>query len=92
MANITLSVPDEVYRRMKRRREVKWSEVARQAILEKLEKVEGPLGFYASTEELADMIEKAGVKLGKISLDEAIRHYAKTRELEWQRTSTIQAN
>ena len=92
MANITLSIPDEVYRRMKRRRDVKWSEVARQAIAEKLEQVEGPLGFYASTGELADMIAKAGVKLDKVSLDEAIRHYIKMRELEWQRTSTIQAN
>ena len=92
MANITLSVPDEVYRRMKRRRDVKWSEIARRAIVEKLEQVEGPVGFYASTRELADMIASAGVNLNDVPLNEAIRHHRKMRELEWQRTSTIQAN
>ena len=37
MANITLSVPDEVYKEMKQFSEVKWSEVARKAIIDKLE-------------------------------------------------------
>jgi hypothetical protein len=92
MANITLSVPEEVYRRMKRRRDVKWSEVARQAIVMKLERLEGPVGFSISASELAEVIAKAGVKLDKVSVDEAVRHYRKMRELEWQRTSTIQAN
>ena len=92
MTNITLSVPEEVYRRMKRRRDVKWSEIARRAIVEKLEEEEGPIGFYASTRELADMIVSAGVKLDEVSLDEAIQHYRKMGELEWRRTSTIQAN
>jgi hypothetical protein len=92
MANITLSIPEEVYRRMKRRRDVKWSEVARQAIVARLEQTEGPVGFYASTSELAEIIAKAGVELEKVSVDEAIRHYGKMRELEWKRTSTIRAN
>jgi len=92
MANITLFVPEEVYRRMKRRRDVKWSEVARQAIVERLEQVEGPVGFYVSATELGDMIAKAGVDLQKVSIDEAVQHYRKMSESEWQRTSTIQAN
>lgn len=92
MANITLSVPEEVYRRMKRRRDVKWSEVARRAILEKLEQAEGPIGFCTSASELAHMIARAGVKLNEVSVDEAIRHYRRMRESEWKRTSTIQAN
>ncbi len=37
MGNITLSVPDEVQKEMRRFSEVKWSEVARKAILERLE-------------------------------------------------------
>ena len=77
---------------MKRRRDVKWSEVARQAIVERLEQAEGPVGYYTSTPELADMIAKAGVKLDEVSMNEAIRHYRRMRELEWKRTSTIQAN
>lgn len=37
MGNLTLSVPDDVHKEMKRFSEVKWSEVARKAIIEKLE-------------------------------------------------------
>jgi len=92
MANITLSVPEEVYRRMKRRRDVKWSEVAREAIVDRLELLEGPVGFSASSSDLAKLIAKSGVNLHEVSVDEAIRHYKKMREFEWQRTSTIQAN
>jgi hypothetical protein len=92
MTNITLSVPEDLYRKMKRRRDVKWSEVARQAIAERLEELEGPVGFHASASELANMIAKAGVRLDEVSVAEAIRHYRKMRELEWQRTSSIQAN
>ena len=37
MANITLSVPENIHKQMKHFSEVKWSEVARKAILERLE-------------------------------------------------------
>lgn len=77
---------------MKRRRDVKWSEVARQAILEKLEQAEGPVRFCTSASELADMIAKADAKMDELSVSEAIRHYRRMRELEWKRTSTIQLN
>lgn len=36
MGNITLSIPDDVHKDMKQFAEVKWSEVARRAIIEKL--------------------------------------------------------
>lgn len=36
MANITLSIPDEVHKKMKRFREIRWSEVARQAIEQRI--------------------------------------------------------
>lgn len=39
MANITLAIPDEARKEMREFSEVKWSEVARRAILEKLEKL-----------------------------------------------------
>ena len=92
MANITLSVPGEVYRRMKSRRDVKWSEVAREAIVERLEQLEGPVGFSISSSNLARLVAKSGVNLNEVSVDKAIRYYKKMRELEWRRTSTIQAN
>jgi len=40
MANITLAVTDELYDKMKKHSEFKWSEVARQAIEQKIEDAE----------------------------------------------------
>lgn len=40
MGNMTLSIPDEVQEEMKKFSEVRWSEVARKAIVEKLETLE----------------------------------------------------
>jgi len=37
MGNITLSVPDNIHKQMKHFSEVRWSEVARKAIVERLE-------------------------------------------------------
>jgi len=37
MGNITLSLPEEVHKELKHFSEVRWSEVARRAIVEKLE-------------------------------------------------------
>ncbi len=37
MANLTLSVPDELYEELKKHPEIRWSEVARQALAKKLE-------------------------------------------------------
>ena len=37
MGNITLSVPEDVHKEMKHFSEVKWSEVARKAIIDRLE-------------------------------------------------------
>ena len=39
MANITLSMPDNISKQMKKFSEVKWSEVARKAIIEKLDRL-----------------------------------------------------
>ncbi len=37
MTNLTLSVPDDLYEEMKKHPEIRWSEVARQALAKKLE-------------------------------------------------------
>lgn len=40
MVNMTLAVSDEIHLRMKRHSEIKWTEVARNAILNKLDALE----------------------------------------------------
>jgi len=39
MPNITLSIPEEVHKMMKFHREVRWSEIARAAIIEQIKKL-----------------------------------------------------
>ena len=40
MTNMTLSIPDELHKRMKKLSEIKWSEVARRAIEERVNDLE----------------------------------------------------
>ena len=40
MANITLSLPDEIYQKLKLHPEIRWSEIARRAIIQYLEDLE----------------------------------------------------
>jgi predicted CopG family antitoxin len=40
MTNITLSVPDELHKRMKKHSEIRWSEVIRKSLAEKIADLE----------------------------------------------------
>ncbi|MGC8577894.1 MAG: hypothetical protein ACP5M7_07905 [Thermoproteota archaeon] len=40
MANVTLAVPDETYKKMKKYKEIKWSEVIRRAVVEYIRRIE----------------------------------------------------
>ena len=40
MANMTLSIPDNIHKEMKHFPEVKWSQVARKAIIEKIQSLQ----------------------------------------------------
>jgi hypothetical protein len=40
MANMTLSIPDDIHAKMRKHSEVRWSEVARKAITERIEREE----------------------------------------------------
>ncbi len=69
MANMTLSVPTELHKKMKQFSEVRWSEVARKAIQKRVEDLE-TLERIASkskltekdAKELADKINKAAAR------------------------------
>jgi len=40
MSNVTLSIPDDLHAKMKRYSEIRWSEVVRRSITEKIEDLE----------------------------------------------------
>lgn len=79
MTNMTLSIPENVHKRIKKHTEIKWSEVARQAIVEKLDQLETANMLAEKLDlnpkelrELAQKVKKEGTKR---LLDEAnIRH------------------
>jgi len=57
VVNVTLSVPKEVHDIMKQHREIKWSEVARQALIKKASEVDrkkDPWREYALRHALED--------------------------------------
>jgi len=91
MPNITISIPEDLYKKMKRYSEVKWSEVIRKALIEYIGRLEVMEREVVSSDELAELLRESKLDVSSISLEKAIEHYERARELEWKRSSTIQA-
>jgi hypothetical protein len=50
MVNVTLSVPEKTHKVMKKHKEIRWTEVARQAIIKKANEIElakDPLRYHS---------------------------------------------
>jgi metal-responsive CopG/Arc/MetJ family transcriptional regulator len=91
MVNITVSIPEDLYGKMKKYSEVKWSEVVRKALIEYIGRLEVIERGVICSEDLAGMLKASGLDVSSISLEKAIKFYAKAREFEWKRLSTTQA-
>jgi predicted CopG family antitoxin len=92
MKNITLSIPDEIYRKMKEYKEVKWSEVVRRAIVDYIKRLEEG-GFEITTDKLLDELGGEFEKnLKELSLERAVKGYKRMRDAEWKRLSTTRAS
>jgi len=89
MPKITLSIPEDVYKKMKEY-DVRWNEV-KDAIISYIRRLEKH-GLEATTEELlAELGEDFMKELSEISFEEAVSAYEKMWEKEWNRLYTIQA-
>jgi Arc/MetJ-type ribon-helix-helix transcriptional regulator len=91
MVNITVSIPEELYRKMKKYSEVRWSEVVRKALADYIGRLEVMERGIISSEKLAEMLKESNLDVGSISLEKALDFYEKARELEWKRLSTTRA-
>ena len=91
MVNVTVSIPEDLYNKMKKYSEVKWSEVVRKALVEYIGRLEVMERGVVSSDDLAEMLRESGLDVSSISLEKALDFYAKARELEWKRLSTTQA-
>jgi len=88
MPNITFSVSEDLYKRMKKFSEIKWSTLYRQIIERYLEKFENP--NVEKITELRERVMKEGFSMDDIPFDKAVEIYKKMRQLEWERTYLIQ--
>jgi hypothetical protein len=61
MVTMTLAIPEDLKRKMDSRPELNWSEVARQAFIQKLKDME----LFDKFTEKSAMTEKDAVKLGR---------------------------
>jgi len=63
MPNMTLSVPKELYNKMKKHTELKWSEVARQAFEKKIKETEITKKLLSKSELTEKDVERIGHKI-----------------------------
>lgn len=60
MGNITLSVPEELHKRMRKHTELKWSDIARQAFEKKLKEIELMTDLLSKSELTEEDAERIG--------------------------------
>ena len=87
MVNITISIPKELYDKLKMHSEVEWSKVVRNALVEYAERLEKVERQTVSSEKLAAMLKEANLDVSSVDLDKAVEFYEKARRLEWKRVS-----
>jgi metal-responsive CopG/Arc/MetJ family transcriptional regulator len=91
MVNFTVSIPGDLYEKMKRYSEVKWSEVVRRALVEYVGRLEVVERGVVSSDVLAAVLRESGLDVGSVSLEKAVKGYEGAREAEWKRLSSTQA-
>ena len=68
MAKITISIPEELYEKMERHSEVKWSEVARKAVASYIDRLEIAEGVMVPMKRLTKKLKDSGVDVSNIDL------------------------
>jgi len=92
MVNITVSIPEALSKRLKRHKEVKWSEVVRKALADYVDRLEVVEGGVISAETLSRKLKEKCTEVSSVDLHRAIEFYEEGRKLERKRLSTIQAS
>lgn len=92
MVNVTVSVPEDLYQKMKKYSEVKWSEVVRKALADYIGRLETIERGIVPSEKLATMLRESKLDVTSVDLEKALKYYDEGRKLEWKRSSTIQTS
>lgn len=91
--NLTVRIPKRLAEKMRRYREVNWSEVVRRSIEEYIRRLEEARSVVPASELLQELSE-IGVKpddLEPLDAEAEERMYREMGEAEWKRLSTTQA-
>ena len=91
MPNITLSIPEEVYKKMKEHKEIRWTEVVKKDIMDYIHHLEEGKHEVTTEELLEELGSEFAKELSEISFEEALEFYENMRDKEWRRFYTIQA-
>ena len=77
MANMTLSIPDELHKKMKKMSDIRWSEIARRAIEQRINDLE-TLNRLASKSKITDKdIEEISKKIKRAAAIRFDEHHSR---------------
>lgn len=88
MPNITFSVSDDLYKRMKKFPEIKWTKLYRQMIEHYLEKLENLNSI--PIKELREKLKRKGISMEDLTYEQCNESYKKLRKMEWERVHSTQ--
>jgi predicted CopG family antitoxin len=92
MVNITISISRELYEKMKRYSEAKWSEVISKALTSYIDRLEIVEGGVVPMKKLAKKLKDSGFDTSSIDLEKAIKYYEEGGKLAWKRLSTTETS
>jgi hypothetical protein len=86
MPHVTLSIPEEIYKEMKRYPEIKWSEIIRRSVASYLEEMKAS----SSSTEIRSMLDENTLnRLRSISSKKADWYFEKSEKAAWKRARSL---
>lgn len=89
MAHITLSIPDELYKEIKKHPNIKWSEAARQGIKQQLSQLGGVISGKDLIKKLDPDTRHALERISNLKENDWKDHYKKLKESEKRRLKSL---
>ena len=87
--NITLSVPRELHEQMKKHPEIKWSEAARNGIVQQLAKVGGMISGKELLKSLPEETRRGIEEISKLPEESWEKYYEGVKESEKRRLKSL---
>ena len=78
MGNMTLALPDELQERMRKHSEIRWSEVARKSITQKVEVLEAMERIAKKSKLTKKDVDELSRRIKRETSEELIRKYSST--------------